>query len=91
MTTLFDLWQDALITMAKVGGPFVLMALAVGLLTSIIQAATQLQENILSFAPKLAAVGLVLALAGTWVFSELVQYTERAAAAVVRIGQGGDR
>lgn len=84
---LLDLWRDALITTAKVGGPFILGALAVGLLVSIIQAATQLQENVLTFVPKLIVIGLLLALAGQSLLSELTRYTERTAAQMVEIGR----
>jgi flagellar biosynthetic protein FliQ len=88
---ILDLWRGALTTAALVGGPFVLAALAVGLLASILQAATQLQENLLSFAPKLIAVALVLALAGHWSLSELGRFFQEAASTVIRIGQEGGR
>lgn len=81
-----ELWQRALETMVAVGGPFVLSALAVGLLMSIVQAATQLQENILSFAPKLLAIGLVLALGGTLLMAELINYFTEIARAIESLG-----
>ena len=69
-----DLWRQALVTVAMVGAPFIVSALVVGLTTSLIQAATQLQENVLSFAPKIAVVGVVLSLAGPWVLSRLTLF-----------------
>ncbi len=72
---LLDLWRTALETMLTVGSPFLAAALVVGLTTSIFQAATQLQENVLSFVPKLAALGLILALAGPWLLGQLAEYT----------------
>lgn len=84
MTTL-DLWQRALVTLATVAAPFLLVALVVGLLIALIQTATQLQEAVLSFVPKLAALLLVLALAGHWAFERLTAFT------TVSIGQAAER
>jgi flagellar biosynthetic protein FliQ len=86
-----DLWQSALMTAVETCAPFVVAALIVGLLTSVIQAATQLQENVLSFVPKLVAVGVVLAVAGPWVLGRLGQLTESAGQALVAIGHDGPR
>ena len=71
-----DLWNAALVTAAMVGGPLVGLALVVGLVTSFIQAATQLQENALSFVPKVIALGLTLMVAGPWMLDNLVRYTK---------------
>lgn len=72
--TVFDLWRQGLESAAVVAAPFLLGALAVGLITSLIQAATQIQENVLSFVPKLIAVGLVLALGGNLLLDRLSRY-----------------
>ncbi len=66
--------------------PFVGVALVVGLVVSVLQAATQVQEQTLSFAPKLAAVALMLVVLGPWLGAELVRY---AAALLERIPQIG--
>lgn len=55
--------------------PSVLAALVVGLLVSIMQATTQIQEQTLTFVPKLVAIAAVLALAGPWMLSHLVAFT----------------
>ncbi|GMO43440.1 MAG: flagellar biosynthesis protein FliQ [Treponemataceae bacterium] len=55
--------------------PVVLSALAVGLVVSILQAATSIQEQTLTFVPKLLAILAVLALLGGWMFSSLRDYT----------------
>lgn len=78
MSHIFDLWQSALLTAAMVATPFLLTTLAVGLVISLFQAATQLQEAVLSFVPKLMAAGLVLALLGNWAMDELTRYTRAA-------------
>ena len=86
---LIDLWRRALETALMVGGPFLVVSLAVGLLISILQAATQIQENVLAFVPKLLATGLLLLLGGHWLLGELVRFTESSAAAMVEVGREG--
>lgn len=51
-------------------------ALCVGLAVSILQAATQIQEQTLSYVPKLVAVTLSLAILGPWMLKEVVQYVQ---------------
>jgi flagellar biosynthetic protein FliQ len=75
---LLELWRAALVTAATVAAPLVLTALAVGLVIAVVQAATQLQESVLVFAPKLAAALLVVGLAGHWMLDRLQSFTLRA-------------
>lgn len=75
---LLELWRAALTVTAWVVAPFLLATLAVGLLVAVIQTATQLQESVLVFAPKLAAALLVAALAGHWILDRLQSFTARA-------------
>lgn len=58
-------------------GPLLLAALAVGLVVSIFQAATQINEQTLSFIPKLLAMFLMLILAGPWMLQMMVDYIRR--------------
>ena len=58
-------------------GPLLLAALAVGLIVSIFQAATQINEQTLSFIPKLLAMFLMLILAGPWMLQMMVDYIRR--------------
>ena len=60
--------------MLLVAGPLLLSALVVGLVISIFQAATQINEATLSFVPKIVAAVVVLALAGPWMMTSLVEY-----------------
>jgi flagellar biosynthetic protein FliQ len=55
--------------------PVLLVAMAVGLVVSIFQATTSIQEQTLTFVPKIAAIMLILALLGGWMFGSLAQYT----------------
>lgn len=58
-----------------ISAPLLLVALAVGLVIGIIQAATSINEMTLSFIPKIAALGITLAIVGGWQISTLVDYT----------------
>jgi flagellar biosynthetic protein FliQ len=63
-------------TMAlKVSAPFLLAGLAVGLLVSIFQAATSIQEQTLTFIPKIVVTGIVIAVGGPWMLDQIVGYT----------------
>ena len=76
--SLLDLWRNALLVTVAVSAPFLITGLVVGLVVSVIQTATQLQESILTFVPKLAAALVVLALAGHWMLDKLGRFTTAA-------------
>ncbi len=65
----------ALLTAAKIAGPVLITTLVVGLLLSIVQSATQIQEQTLTFLPKLAASALVLVVTGAWALRVLESFT----------------
>jgi flagellar biosynthetic protein FliQ len=69
--------QQALILVLVASGPPIVMALVVGFLISVFQATTQIQEQTLSFAPKLVVIFGVLGLAGPWIGSTLLRFTFR--------------
>ena len=69
--------QEALITLLMVSAPVLGVVLVVGLLISLFQAITQINEATLTFIPKLVAAVLVFALAGPWMLSMLVDYIRR--------------
>ena len=68
------LGRDGLLTLLTVCGPIVMVVLVVGLVVSIFQAATQINEQTLSFVPKLLAAFATMAVAGPWMISTLVDY-----------------
>jgi len=70
-----DLLQTAFLTILKVGGPILIIALIVGLLISILQAATQIQEQTLSFVPKLLAIVFGLIVLGNFMMTTLIEFT----------------
>ncbi|CAA7602956.1 Bacterial export protein family 3 [Acididesulfobacillus acetoxydans] len=67
--------KEALGTALLVGGPILGVALLVGLLVSVFQAMTQIQEQTLSFIPKILAVVVVMLVLGPWMLSVLTAYT----------------
>ena len=73
----FTVGQQGLLLMLMVAAPVLLTILAVGLLVSIFQAATQIHEATLSFVPKVVAAVAVLAVAGPWMLTTLVEYLQR--------------
>jgi flagellar biosynthesis protein FliQ len=69
--------QQGLTTLLMVAAPVLGTVLLVGLVVSIFQAATQINEATLSFVPKIVAAVAVLAFAGPWMLSTLVEYLQR--------------
>lgn len=69
-----DIGTDALILTAKLAGPFLLVVLAIGLIVGLLQSVTQLQEQTLSFVPKLIGASLVIAVAGAWMLDQMVAF-----------------
>lgn len=66
-------FQQALVAVLVLSAPAAITAVCVGLLVSVVQTATQIQEQTLSYVPKLVAVSAALALAGPWMLTELVR------------------
>lgn len=69
-----DLGREAVMTALLVAGPLLLSGLAVGLLVSILQATTQIQEATLSFVPKIIAVMLAALIFAPWMLTVLTEF-----------------
>ena len=74
--------QEALLLMITVSMPMLATVMVVGLVVSIFQAATQINESTLSFVPKVVAAVAVLAIAGPWMLTMLVEYIQRTLLAI---------
>ena len=70
-----DLARNMIMTALLIASPMLVVALAVGLVISIIQAVTQIQEQTLSFVPKLVAVSVTFIIALPWIIQIMVKYT----------------
>jgi flagellar biosynthetic protein FliQ len=73
--TATNLAMQAMMIAMKVSAPFLVAGLVVGLLVSIFQAATQIQEPTLSFIPKILVTGAVVVIGGPWMLASMVGYT----------------
>ena len=73
----FTAGQQGLYLLLIVSAPLLLAVLVVGLVVSVFQAATQINEATLSFVPKIIAAVAVLAFAGPWMMTTLVEYLQR--------------
>ncbi len=69
--------QDALLTLLMVAAPILGIVLLVGLVISLFQAITQINEATLTFIPKLIAAMLALAIAGPWMLNTLIDFIRR--------------
>ena len=78
----FTIAQQALFTLLTVAAPVLLAVLVVGILVSIFQAATQINESTLSFVPKVVAAVVVLVIGGPWMLTTLVEYIRRTLLAI---------
>lgn len=74
--TVISLMTTAMELAMKIAAPILIVGLVVGVVISIFQAITQIQEQTLSFVPKIIATAAVLVIAGPWLLNELVAYTE---------------
>ena len=71
-----DLARQALWMTMIISGPLLAVGLIVGLVVGIFQAATSINEQTLSFIPKILLMGLTLAIAGGWMINTMVDYTK---------------
>ena len=74
--------QQGLYLLLMVSAPVLLVVLGVGLVVSVFQAATQINEATLSFVPKIVAAVAVLGVAGPWMMTTLVEYLQRTLLAI---------
>ena len=69
--------QEALMLIIKVSAPVLLISLAVGLLISIFQTVTSIQEQTLTFVPKIISIFLAIMLLGHWMLNSMIDYMVR--------------
>lgn len=74
---LTEIFRDAIMTGFKVAAPILIVSILVGLVISIIQAATSINEQTMTFVPKLVVIGLVMIIFGGWMLQQMVDFVER--------------
>ncbi|HZV72510.1 MAG TPA: flagellar biosynthesis protein FliQ [Conexibacter sp.] len=87
--TVIHLSQQVMELAMKVGGPLMLVGLAIGLIVSVFQAVTQIQEQSLSFIPKIVGVAAVIVIAGPWMLGQLLGYTAELYRSIPALVGGG--
>ena len=73
--TVVNLASQAMSLALKIAGPLLLVGLVIGIVVSVFQAVTQIQEQSLTLIPKIAGVAVVIVLLGPWMLGQLVAYT----------------
>lgn len=79
--------QDALLTALMVAAPILIVSLAIGMLVSVFQAMTQINEVTMTFVPKIFGVFAVAAVLGPWMIGTMVSYTQRLYATLPLVAQ----
>lgn len=77
--------QAAMIAALKLAAPILIGSVAVGLIVSIFQAATQIHEQTLSFVPKLIVIALILVILGPWMMETMNDFTKYIFDMIVRL------
>ena len=75
----------AMVTAAKIAAPILLTSLGVGLVISLLQSVTQIQDPTFTFVPKLLVIGLVLAIFGHWMLDQFTGYVHEVMAEIPRL------
>jgi flagellar biosynthetic protein FliQ len=72
-----NLVMEAMSLAFKIAMPLLLVGLVLGLVVSVLQAVTQIQEQTLSFIPKIIGLGVVIVVAGPWMLGQVTSYTQQ--------------
>jgi flagellar biosynthetic protein FliQ len=87
--TVVTIGRQGLELMLIVSAPLLLVSLVVGIAVSFFQAVTQINEQTLSFLPKLVGVGITAIIAGPWMMTTLVDYIQRTITSIPQLVGGG--
>lgn len=74
--TVVSLATSAMTLAIEIAGPMLLVGLVIGLVVSIFQAVTQIQEQSLSFIPKIVGLAVLIVILGPWMLGQLVSYAQ---------------
>lgn len=69
-----EIMQMAVVVAIKLGGPILILSMVIGVFISIIQAATQIHEQTITFVPKVVIIGLLLLIGGSWMLETLQDF-----------------
>lgn len=85
-TDIVDIARESILVMLKVGGPILLLGLAIGVIISLVQTVTQIQEATLAFVPKLVVMSVALLILLPFMIGSLSTYTEGLMGRIVAMG-----
>ncbi len=74
-TQVVNLASQAMTVALKIGGPMLLAGLVIGLVVSIFQTVTSIQEATLTFIPKIIGIALLIVILGPWMLQQIINYT----------------
>lgn len=77
--------KDAVYTALLMASPFLIASLAIGLIISVLQAATQIHEQNITFVPKIVAVAVLLVVLGSWLMTQMSDFTTRTFAYIASV------
>lgn len=83
-----NLLREALMTIMIVGAPILGISMIVGLIISIFQTTTSIQEQTLTFVPKMIAIFVIIILLAPWIIHTLVNFTQNLIISIEKIGLG---
>ena len=86
--TVVSLATQAMTLAVEIAGPILLVGLAIGLVVSIFQAVTSIQEQSLSFIPKIVALGVLIVVLGPWMLGQLVNYAQNLYSSIPQLISG---
>jgi flagellar biosynthetic protein FliQ len=81
--------QQAILITFKLAAPILLVSLVIGVVISLFQAVTSVQEMTLSFVPKLAGIAVVIVVSGGWMMQQLTTYSRALFESIPRLVNGG--
>lgn len=81
--------QQAILITFKLAAPILVVSLVIGVVISLVQAVTSVQEMTLSFVPKLAGIAIVIVVSGGWMMQQLTTYSRELFGMIPRLVNGG--
>jgi flagellar biosynthetic protein FliQ len=84
-----DLGREALLTALLIGSPMLLVGVAVGLVIGLVQALTQIQDQTISFVPKILAMVAAMAICLPWLIQRMIEYSQDLIANIPHLISGG--
>jgi flagellar biosynthetic protein FliQ len=87
--TVISLATQAMTLGVEVAGPIMLVGLVIGLIVSVFQAVTSIQEQSLSFIPKIIGAAAVIVILGPWMLGQIVQYAQNLYLSIPQLISGG--